>query len=69
MARRTAAMLGYFGLILELGLGWIAGWDTDIILIRGIAVMLTASLVGWTAGALACEWTLKSDSSRSTAQR
>jgi hypothetical protein len=62
-------MFGYFGLILELVLGWISGWDTDIVLIRGIAVMLIASLVGWTAGTLACEWTLKSDSSRSTAQR
>jgi hypothetical protein len=62
-------MFGYCGLILELGLGWISGWDTEVVLIRGIAAMLIASLVGWTAGALASQWTFMSDSSRSTAQR
>lgn len=57
MARRIAATFGYSGLIVELMLGWIAGWDTESVLVRGFIAMLVASLVGWTAGTLACSTT------------
>lgn len=57
MARRIAATFGYSGLIVELMLGLIAGWDTESVLVRGFIAMLVASLVGWTAGTLACSTT------------
>lgn len=69
MARRTAATFGYAAFILELSLGWFAGWDIESLLVRGLAAMLIASLVGWTIGALAYELTLKSDPSTSSASR
>lgn len=69
MARRTAATFGYAALIVELLLGWFAGWDIESVLVRGLAAMLIASLVGWTAGTLAYELTLKSDPSNSSALR
>jgi hypothetical protein len=69
MARRTAATFGYAALILQLMLGWIAGWDVDLLLACGLAAMLIASLVGWTAGTLACELAFKHDSDASKNQR
>jgi hypothetical protein len=69
MARRTAAIFGYAALILQLLLGWLSDWDVEVALVRGLAWMLIASLVGWTAGALASELALKSDSSTSSTSR
>jgi 23S rRNA pseudouridine2605 synthase len=69
MARRIAATFGYSGLIVELMLGWIAGWDTESVLVRGFIAMLVASLVGWTAGTLACDWHLGSDPSPTSTSR
>ncbi|MCE2809854.1 MAG: hypothetical protein ACK480_16425 [Planctomycetota bacterium] len=57
MARRIAATFGYSGLIVELMLGHLAHWDPETTLIRGLIAMLVASLVGWTAGTLACSTT------------
>ncbi|MFM2012352.1 MAG: hypothetical protein RLZZ396_1136 [Planctomycetota bacterium] len=69
MARRIAATFGYSGLIVELMLGLIAGWDTESALVRGFIAMLVASLVGWTAGTLACDWHLGSDPSPTSTSR
>lgn len=69
MARRTAAIFGYTALIVQLLLGWLEGWDVEWVLVRALAAMLIASLVGWTAGALACELTGQSDRSPSSASR
>jgi hypothetical protein len=57
MAQRIAATFGYSGLIFELMLGLLAGWDPERTLIRGLIAMLVASLVGWTAGTLASSTT------------
>ena len=69
MARRIAATFGYSGLIVELMLGHLAHWDPETTLIRGLIAMLVASLVGWTAGTLACDWHLGSDPSPTSTSR